>query len=166
MNAIKVYVPRETAAASVGADEVAVAIAREAKRRGIALELVRNGSWGAGWLGGHEVVEVGYDPEVTSREELLRAVARAQCASAVYAASEVQRSRDAELFGERARLAPGPVRTARASDQKRHLRGSVFATLELTLLQETRVNSDLGQGRDPLLWLSPRQRRQVEARKG
>jgi len=50
MNAVKVYVPRETTAASVGADEVAVAIAREAKLRGIALELVRNGSWGAGWL--------------------------------------------------------------------------------------------------------------------
>jgi formate dehydrogenase iron-sulfur subunit len=46
----KVYVPRETTAASVGADEVAVAIAREAKHRGIALELVRNGSWGAAWL--------------------------------------------------------------------------------------------------------------------
>jgi formate dehydrogenase iron-sulfur subunit len=50
MSAAKVYVPRETTAASVGADEVAVAIAREAKQRGIALELVRNGSWGAAWL--------------------------------------------------------------------------------------------------------------------
>ena len=50
MSVAKVYVPRETTAASVGADEVAVAIAREAKQRGIALELVRNGSWGAAWL--------------------------------------------------------------------------------------------------------------------
>ena len=50
MSVAKVYVPRETTAASVGADEVAVAIAREAKHRGIALELVRNGSWGAAWL--------------------------------------------------------------------------------------------------------------------
>ncbi len=50
MNATRVYVPRETSAVSVGADEVAAAIAREAKERGVAVELVRNGSWGACWL--------------------------------------------------------------------------------------------------------------------
>jgi formate dehydrogenase iron-sulfur subunit len=50
MSGVKVYVPRDTAAVSVGADEVAVAIAREAKRRGIAVEILRNGSWGACWL--------------------------------------------------------------------------------------------------------------------
>jgi formate dehydrogenase iron-sulfur subunit len=46
----RIYVPRETTAVSVGADEVAVAIAREAKRRGAEIELARNGSWGACWL--------------------------------------------------------------------------------------------------------------------
>jgi formate dehydrogenase iron-sulfur subunit len=50
MSAVKIYVPRETTAVSVGADEVAVAIAKEAKRRGLEIELVRNGSWGACWL--------------------------------------------------------------------------------------------------------------------
>ena len=47
---VTIFVPRETAACSVGADEVAVGIAREAKARGIDIELVRNGSWGASWL--------------------------------------------------------------------------------------------------------------------
>ena len=46
----RIYVPRETAAVSVGADDVAVAIARRAKENGDAIELVRNGSWGASWL--------------------------------------------------------------------------------------------------------------------
>ncbi|HSG59151.1 MAG TPA: NADH-quinone oxidoreductase subunit NuoF [Woeseiaceae bacterium] len=46
----KVFVPRETAAVSVGADDVAIAIARHAKENGKSLELVRNGSWGASWL--------------------------------------------------------------------------------------------------------------------
>ena len=46
----KVYVPRETAAVSVGADDVAIAIARQAKESGTAVELIRNGSWGASWL--------------------------------------------------------------------------------------------------------------------
>mgnify|MGYP001813358486 FL=1 len=50
MSAVRIYVPRETTAVSVGANEVAVAIAAEAKRRGADIELVRNGSWGACWL--------------------------------------------------------------------------------------------------------------------
>ena len=68
MSAAKVYVPRETAAASVGADEVAVAIAREAKQRGVALELVRNGSWGASWLEPLVEVVVG-DHDTLAREQ-------------------------------------------------------------------------------------------------
>jgi formate dehydrogenase iron-sulfur subunit len=46
----RVYVPRETASVSVGADDVAIAIARHAKETGANIELVRNGSWGASWL--------------------------------------------------------------------------------------------------------------------
>jgi len=46
----RIYVPRETAAISVGADEVAIAIARHAKETGASIELIRNGSWGATWL--------------------------------------------------------------------------------------------------------------------
>ncbi len=59
MTATKVYVPRETSAVSVGADEVAVAIAREAKQSGTSIELIRNGSWGATWL--EPLVEVEVD---------------------------------------------------------------------------------------------------------
>ena len=50
MSTAKVYVPRETAAVSVGADDVAIAIARQAKESGAPIELIRNGSWGASWL--------------------------------------------------------------------------------------------------------------------
>jgi formate dehydrogenase iron-sulfur subunit len=50
MPAVRIYVPRETTAISVGANEVALAIAAEAKKRGANIELVRNGSWGASWL--------------------------------------------------------------------------------------------------------------------
>ena len=46
---IRVFVPRETAALSLGADEVADAIMREAERRNELIELVRNGSWGLSW---------------------------------------------------------------------------------------------------------------------
>ena len=47
---ITVYVPRDSAARSVGADEVAQAITHEAARRQLPLHLVRNGSWGMFWL--------------------------------------------------------------------------------------------------------------------
>jgi len=59
MSTIKVYVPRETSSVSVGANEVAVAIAREAGDAGISIELVRNGSWGASWLEPLVEVQVG-----------------------------------------------------------------------------------------------------------
>ncbi len=45
-----VYVPRDSSALAVGADAVAQAILREAQRRGVGLQIVRNGSRGLGWL--------------------------------------------------------------------------------------------------------------------
>ena len=46
----RIYIPIDASALSVGAERVAKAIAAEAQRRGIALELVRNGSRGLMWL--------------------------------------------------------------------------------------------------------------------
>ena len=50
MTAVTVYVPRDAAALSIGAGEVAAAIAKESSARGIELKLIRNGSRGACWL--------------------------------------------------------------------------------------------------------------------
>lgn len=47
---IKVYVPRDSTALSLGADRTAKAIAAEAAKRGIEIELIRNGSRGLFWL--------------------------------------------------------------------------------------------------------------------
>ena len=49
-NTAKVFVPADTTARSLGADNVAAAIAAEAQSRGAAVELVRNGSRGLYWL--------------------------------------------------------------------------------------------------------------------
>jgi formate dehydrogenase iron-sulfur subunit len=48
--AIRVYVPSDTTAASIGADRVARVIEAEAKRRNLSIDLVRNGSRGMFWL--------------------------------------------------------------------------------------------------------------------
>ena len=47
---VKVYVPRDSAALAVGADEVAATLQAECARRGLSIELVRNGSRGLFWL--------------------------------------------------------------------------------------------------------------------
>ena len=78
----KIYVPRETAAVSVGADEVALAIAQVSKKAGAEIELIRNGSWGASWL--EPLVEVEVDG--------------ARIAYANVSASDVQSLFDANLL--------------------------------------------------------------------
>jgi formate dehydrogenase iron-sulfur subunit len=50
VSAVKIYVPLDAAARSVGADETAAAVVAAAKLRGIDIELKRNGSRGLLWL--------------------------------------------------------------------------------------------------------------------
>jgi formate dehydrogenase iron-sulfur subunit len=50
MSVLKIYVPRDAAARSMGADATADAIAAEAARRGLEIQLIRNGSRGLLWL--------------------------------------------------------------------------------------------------------------------
>jgi formate dehydrogenase iron-sulfur subunit len=56
---VKVYVPRDSTALSLGANRTAKAIQAEADKRGIQIELVRNGSRGLFWL--EPFVEVATD---------------------------------------------------------------------------------------------------------
>src|SRR5688572_22727054 len=46
----RIFVPRDAAALSVGADETAQAIVRVASERGLDVEIVRNGTRGLLWL--------------------------------------------------------------------------------------------------------------------
>jgi formate dehydrogenase iron-sulfur subunit len=46
----KIYIPRDSSALSVGAEKVALAVAVEAKKRGVDVEIIRNGSRGLYWL--------------------------------------------------------------------------------------------------------------------
>jgi formate dehydrogenase iron-sulfur subunit len=49
-NAVTVYVPRDSAALAVGADEVAAALQTACASRGLSIHLVRNSSRGMFWL--------------------------------------------------------------------------------------------------------------------
>lgn len=55
---MKIWVPLDSAAVALGADEVAEAVKAEAAKRGVAVELVRNGSRGMVWLEPLAEVEV------------------------------------------------------------------------------------------------------------
>ncbi|MGI9285315.1 MAG: formate dehydrogenase beta subunit [Pseudomonadales bacterium] len=57
--AVKLYIPGDASALSVGADAVAQAIAAEAGKRVVEIELVRNGSRGMSWLEPLVEVETG-----------------------------------------------------------------------------------------------------------
>jgi formate dehydrogenase iron-sulfur subunit len=46
----RIYIPRDAAAVSVGADEVALALEQVAAKRGVAIEIIRTGSRGLLWL--------------------------------------------------------------------------------------------------------------------
>ena len=64
---IKIYVPRDSSAKAVGADEVAFAIAAEATQQKISVQIIRNSSRGLAWLEPFVEVEtsqgrVGYGP--------------------------------------------------------------------------------------------------------
>src|SRR5210317_186113 len=56
---MKVFIPSDTTACALGADEVAAKIALHSKQRGLQVEIVRNGSRGAFWL--EPLVEIDSD---------------------------------------------------------------------------------------------------------
>src|SRR5258705_7089735 len=58
----RIFIPRDSGALAVGAEEVAQAIAREAQARNIPIEIVRTGSRGLYWLEPMIVVETAVDP--------------------------------------------------------------------------------------------------------
>ncbi len=47
---VKVFIPGDTTACAVGADEVAAEVALQAQKKGLEIEIIRNGSRGAFWL--------------------------------------------------------------------------------------------------------------------
>jgi len=93
---VKIYVPLDAAARGVGADETAEAIVAGAKRRGIDIELVRNGSRGLLWL--EPMVEVAMAAELRAGPGLAgQRLAAPRIAYGPVAASDVEGLFDADF---------------------------------------------------------------------
>jgi len=86
-----------------------------------------------GWQGGREVVRLTYDPRQTTRDAL-----------------------DAHAEGHALPVDEGALRRTPGDDQHA-LRGTPWASVWMTAGQASKVNSWVAAGRDPSVWLSPRQ---------
>jgi hypothetical protein len=89
---------------------------------------------------GAEVVEVTFRPEVLTKLELSDRATAKSCKPVVAESLKV----------------------ADPSDQQHALLGTIYAKLELTPMQRTKVHAALTLGSEPRVWLSPTQLRQME----
>jgi len=108
------------------------------------------------------VVQLTYDPSRVSAEDLLSLARRRGCADEVLARSDGEERQARAIFGGDVTRTRDRFREAQDSDQKRALRGTPYASLELTERQALRVNAALAAGSSPTAYLSPRQRRGAE----
>lgn len=113
-----------------------------------------------GFLEGTEVVEVTYDPEVTSLETLAERAVEIDAASSFYARTDREASAARAAFGDAVRRTDDSFRYA-ADDDNHRIQGTRYESVEMTELQKTRVNSAIFTDGDPKQYLSPRQRREL-----
>ena len=113
----------------------------------------------AGFMGGHEVTLVNYDPEQITLPNLVAAAEKVRCANAVYVAkNELDKAHAARLkVGVLAGYEAAP-----ADDQKKQISGTAVAPLALVGAQATKVNAwvraDIAKA---LSYLTPAQRAQL-----
>jgi hypothetical protein len=109
----------------------------------------------AGYMDGKEVVKVEFVPGVGDFSNIVKNAKRASCGDAVYTDAEELARSAAKVLGEQKVREEKTYRKDR--EDKYYLRGSSYRKIPMTPLQAQKVNSFLGQGKDPAKWLSPRQ---------
>lgn len=109
----------------------------------------------AGWMGGKEVVQVEYNPLVTSYEDLVSQAKKSSCASHVFTEDSEQAEAAKSVVGKSATSPVGTYRTDR--EPKYYLSHSVYKYVPMTPLQAAKANSLVGQRQLPSEVLSPRQ---------
>lgn len=109
----------------------------------------------AGWMGGREVVQVEFNPEVTSYEQLVSQARKSSCASHVFTEGGEQAKAAADVVGRSATSPAGDYRTDH--EPKYYLSRTHWRYVPMTPLQSARANSLIGQRKSPAEVLSPRQ---------
>ncbi|HAV12801.1 MAG TPA: hypothetical protein DCX06_04800 [Opitutae bacterium] len=112
----------------------------------------------AGWLDGHEVVRLRYDPKTIQWPELVEQAQAHGCGRTVYAPDTATLAQTPKGASSKLFIAKN-YRSARQSDQKRHLQFSKLKSLPLNPVQRTKINAALSQGDSRMIqkWLGPSQ---------
>ncbi|MFT4642099.1 MAG: hypothetical protein ACI8T1_005445 [Verrucomicrobiales bacterium] len=118
----------------------------------------------AGWIEGHEVTLVHYDPARVSLQALVKKAHTDSCAAHVYLGKADQKLKVPQERVSVVDLSQA-YRKPRASDQKRQLQGTVFARISLSPKQSTKVNAWCRVNQEEARsWLSPSQVALLEKR--
>jgi hypothetical protein len=109
-----------------------------------------------GELGGHEVVEVKYNPEKVDYQSLVKHAIKMDCTHQVYARSEAQLKIARELVGNKAQVSQKAI-DSRTQQQYHLFHYPQYYFLPLTAIQATKVNYLLANKKLPDELLSPSQ---------
>lgn len=101
----------------------------------------------AGYMHSREVVKIAYDKTQIDLAEITNQASKVNCADEVYS--------DSNLDVDRPQKRVSKYR--KDKEDKYYLRHSRFAQVPMTQLQKVKVNSAIGQKKDPKPYLSPRQ---------
>ena len=108
-----------------------------------------------GFMHGHEVVQVEYDPNRIDLDQMVIRADKAHCADQVYVDTKGQAKTVKQVKSEEAIHTTGNFRLDK--DPKYYLSRSIYRHVPMTPLQAARANSMVGQGNKPKMVLSPRQ---------
>jgi len=108
-----------------------------------------------GFMKGYEVVDVEYDPNVISYNELLEYAKGENVANHVFVKHEAQKNVAGKVVGESSVSDLSNFRPD--SDPKHYLSQTTYKYVPMTALQSSRVNAAIGSGRSPDDFLSPQQ---------
>jgi hypothetical protein len=116
----------------------------------------------AGWIEGREVTQVRYSPLLLSFSDLVEKAQHLHCAEKVFASPK-----DYATLSKKISLPLGKkdssYQSAKASDQKKQLEGTLFENFPLTPYQKTKINAFLRVDfPEALRYLSPRQLKEFE----
>ena len=110
----------------------------------------------SGWIERDEVVELVFDPRVTSYEVLLERALREECATALFPRNADQRRVARRLAPSRIRQVAEP--TVREQESKYYLSQTPLRAVPLTGAQAARINALVDRPEEARKLLSPAQR--------
>lgn len=108
----------------------------------------------AGFMGGHEVVKIKYDPSITNATSISRSSKKVKCADLAFTDDRTEKKELKKTLGQETK----PISSYRKDkEDKYYLSKSKYRYVPMTSSQATKINSYLAQGLDANHWLSPKQ---------